>query len=393
MNGSFGFFPYEAMDYKAAQDYLDRKSAAGWALKRVYLRFLARFEPGEGRGHFVDLALGSGFGSDVDPGDDYLQLCADAGWEYIQFFNGMWLFRSLPGSHPVPLQTDKGMEQERFWKKYVLKSALVTVLALVPALALLLFLFLGPVRTNSSLLPVLASCSALVYLLAGVLLVLSLFWGLGATVVYFLRCRRSEGLVLPGRRSARARGALPLAANLLVLCAAALAFAEMAGLGRTADLSLNPFSQSPPTATVEACRAYPVVMGMDLGLDSAGSESRYLDGHRGPLAGCLSYSELLDGEEGAFHSLTVERYDCAWPFLARWAAETRAAETAQRGVFLSPALEWHAAPELGFDQCWVAADGAYLLLRQGNVTALVGCTGLDLTTAEHLAAVRARLDL
>ena len=30
MGGAWGFFPYEAMDYKAAQACLDRRAAAGW---------------------------------------------------------------------------------------------------------------------------------------------------------------------------------------------------------------------------------------------------------------------------------------------------------------------------------------------------------------------------
>ena len=77
MGGAWGFFPYEAMDYKAAQACLDRRAAAGWVLKKVHLNVLARFEPCEGRSHFVDLDLRRTL-DETDP--DYLQLCADAGW-------------------------------------------------------------------------------------------------------------------------------------------------------------------------------------------------------------------------------------------------------------------------------------------------------------------------
>ena len=37
MGGAWGFFPYEAMDYKAAQACLDRRAAAGWVLKKGIL--------------------------------------------------------------------------------------------------------------------------------------------------------------------------------------------------------------------------------------------------------------------------------------------------------------------------------------------------------------------
>lgn len=146
------------------------------------------------------------------------------------------------------------------------------------------------------------------------------------------------------------------------------------------------------TATVEACRTYPVVMGEDLGLDSIGSDSRYLDGRRSVLADYLDYSEIVEGPAGSAHILTTERYDCVFSWLARWTAEVRVKETA-RGAFLWGSLQWTEAPELGFDQCWTAGDGAYLLLRQGRVTALVGCTGLDLTSPEILDMLWIRLKL
>ena len=37
MGGAWGFFPYEAMDYKAAQACLDRRAAAGQARRAVYI--------------------------------------------------------------------------------------------------------------------------------------------------------------------------------------------------------------------------------------------------------------------------------------------------------------------------------------------------------------------
>lgn len=111
MGGAWGFFPYEAMDYKAAQACLDRRAAAGWVLKKVHLNVLARFEPCEGRSHFVDLDLRRTL-DETDP--DYLQLCADAGWEKVQSLRGMLLFRSRPGPIPPPSRAIRGWNGSGF---------------------------------------------------------------------------------------------------------------------------------------------------------------------------------------------------------------------------------------------------------------------------------------
>ena len=35
-NHKWGFFPFDAMDYKAAQAYLDKKAAQGWVMEHLY---------------------------------------------------------------------------------------------------------------------------------------------------------------------------------------------------------------------------------------------------------------------------------------------------------------------------------------------------------------------
>lgn len=79
-------------------------------------------------------------------------------------------------------------------------------------------------------------------------------------------------------------------------------------------------------------------------------------------------------------------------WLARWVFDLRARET-RGGVFLWGELEWEPSPGLGFEESYVCWDGEYLLLRQGNIVALVGCRGLDLTTPERLDVVRERLGI
>ena len=140
----WGLFPFEAMDYKAAQAYLDKKAAKGWVLDKLYCKRFARFAPAEGRSHYVDLDLHDMLDDGPDP--DYLQLCEDAGWELLKNVRGMLLFRSQLGRHPAPIQTDEGIEADRFWKKYVRKNFLVLLVTLLICIPLLLLLLSLPNR-------------------------------------------------------------------------------------------------------------------------------------------------------------------------------------------------------------------------------------------------------
>ena len=45
MRRKLGLFLYEEMDYKAAEDWLNRRAAAGWELDRIWLNVLAWFRP------------------------------------------------------------------------------------------------------------------------------------------------------------------------------------------------------------------------------------------------------------------------------------------------------------------------------------------------------------
>lgn len=377
---SIGFFPYGAIDHKAAQAYLDRRAAAGWVLCRVRLRCLAQFERSEGRSHFVDLNVSGGIWGSPDP--DYLQLCADAGWEEVQRLRDMILFRSAPGARPAPIQSDDAMEQERFWRGYVRRQLLSGAVAV----AAVVFSWLSALR-NQDLAALVASNGALLFLLFLVLFLGNILWTCTATAAYYLRCRKAGRVVVPG--GSLGRGALSILCSTLLTLSCVLVFTDAYGPGKTVDLAWNPNEH---TATLELCGAYPVVTGGDLGLDPADSFSRYLDEHRSVLASYLSYSEVVSGGEASSHILTTERYDCAGAWLARWVLARRRAETAH-GHFLWGELPWAPAPELGFDEGYTALDGAYVLLRQGDVVALVGCTELDLTAPEHLDALRVRLGL
>lgn len=375
----WGFFPFEAIDYKAAQAYLDQKAAAGWVLDALRLKRLARFVPAEGRYHAVDLDL-RGMGDD-GPDPDYLQLCADAGWELVKSTRGMLLFRSLPGQRPAPLQTDGEMEADRFWKKYMRRNVLgwLALLAVLAALCALSMCLPSSTPTLTSLL-----CTNALLLLLPALLSAAVYlvWSLGGTVGSYLRFRRSGRLPGRGRPGAWGMGVLACAVSVLVAAWWCLTMAEGFGLGRTVDVAWSSYSQE-YTAAPELCQSYPVLTAADLGL-SYSEDSRYLDGHRSPLADLLDYSEIAPGEGGETHILTTQRYRCAGEAFARLLFAARRWETARGAGFTWGELEWgEVSSDWGFDQVCAVPDGSYLLLRSGDTVVLVGATGFDLTRPEY----------
>lgn len=382
----WGLFPFEAMDYKAAQAYLDKKAAKGWVLDKLYCKRFARFAPAEGRSHYVDLNLYEVLDDGPDP--DYLQLCEDAGWELLKNVRGMLLFRSQLGRHPAPIQTDEGIEADRFWKKYVRKNFLVLLVTLLICIPLLLLLLSLPNRRVivSELL-----CYNANLLLLPILfwIMLYLIWSLCSTLGGYIRFRRLGQLPERGRPGAWQMGVVVFAMSLLLVGWWCLNVAEEFGLGKTVDVTWSTYSEE-YTATPELCQSYPVVTAADLGLEYS-QDSRYLDGRRSLLVDFLDYSEISPGAAGETHILTTERYDCASESLARWMFSIRRAETAN-GRFLWGELDWgEVTSAWGFDQVCIARDGAYLLLREGNTVVLVGATDFDLTQPEHLETIRQRV--
>lgn len=137
MKCKFAFFPFLTLDYKAAQDYLDRKAAQGWVLDDIYPFRIATFVPAEGRRHYVDVGSYAGFG----PGPDMIQLCGDAGWEYVAGCDDMVFFRSLPGTEPQPLQSDATFEWKEFCRKQVRHGLICKAVVLLFLLIEPLFFF------------------------------------------------------------------------------------------------------------------------------------------------------------------------------------------------------------------------------------------------------------
>lgn len=183
MKMKFGFFPYTDLDYKAAQDYLDRKAAQGWVLDSILPFCVAIFVPAEGRQHCVDLRSYISAGS----GPDYIQLCRDAGWEYITDRSSMAFFRSLPGADPQPIQSDPNFEWREFLRKQVRQR-------LIYKGVILLFLLLEPLLFFSSwsqytLSLLRAVLSYLPFLLCAALLLPVWLWEIGHALRYLSHCR------------------------------------------------------------------------------------------------------------------------------------------------------------------------------------------------------------
>ena len=382
----WGLFPFEAMDYKAAQAYLDKKAAKGWVLDKLSCKRFARFAPAEGRSHYVDLNLYEVLDDGPDP--DYLQLCEDAGWELLKNVRGMLLFRSQLGRHPAPIQTDEGIEADRFWKKYMRKRFLGLLICLLIYIPLLLLRFLMP--THDAVVSALLCSNALLLLLPLIVwIAVYLIWSLCVTIAGYIRFRRLGQLSEQGRPGARLMGTLSFVMSILLVGWWCLGAAEVLGLGETVDVAWSTYSKE-YTATPELCQSYPVVTAADLGLEYS-EDSRYLDGRHSLLVDFLDYSEISPGAAGETHILTTERYDCASESLARRMFSIRRAETAN-GQFLWGELDWgEVTSAWGFDQVCIARDGAYLLLREGNTVVLVGATDFELTQPEYLETIRQRV--
>lgn len=377
MNTKLGFFPYEAMNYKAAQRWLDRKARRGWALSRVYLGCIAHLQRQERPSHFVDLDIRKDY---WDENHDYFQLCYDAGWEQLQSLRGMLLFRAAPGKSPAPIQTDGEIEWERFCKKY--RPHIWSILRTLVCVALIAFLLSLRVRMISYLTSNLSILCLLVLLSTGVCALSHeayCWW-------YLNRCRRSRHVEDPGSLCTFLDAAYRLILFMFWLFFAISPILPIGGT--TVGLDWYP-AGGEYSATVEACQKWPVLMASDLDLP-AGERSRHLHGRRSVLVDFLEYQETASGEGSPLYILTTERYDCLSKHLAKLIIAQLWRET-QNGAFPWGELDWEPAPGLGFDESYTCREGAYLLLRQGNVVALVGCTGLDLTSGQGLSTLRERV--
>ncbi len=383
-NCKWGFFPFDAMDYKAAQAYLDKKAEQGWVMEHLYLKWFARFVPAEGRYHCVDLDTPHVFDDNLDW--NYVEFCEDAGWELVTNIRSMLVFRSKLGHHPTPLQTDTELEAEQFWKKHVRRSFLIELISLV-IFAGLLALVCSVSDPRISFTEVLCSSAAVLGSLYLPLVVILLLRNLYRTIAIYLRFRRTREIIGQSQAGAWAAGLISFLMKALVILFYLLYLAEGLFLGKTVDVAWSSYSGQ-RTATPELCQSYQVMTAADFGLPYS-EDSRYLDGQRSLLAERLDYSEITHNPH---HILTTERYECVNETVAGWMFDARKAETAHRSGFLWGELEWgETTSDYGFDRICFARDNSYLLAMEGDTVILVGASELDLT--DHLDTIRTRTGL
>lgn len=390
-----GFFPYEPLHYKAAQAYLDKKAAQGLALKKVYLGCIAQFEAAEKPRHFVDLDIRQ-FLEDTD--QDYLQLCADAGWEHVQTLRGMLLFRAVPGKAPIPIQTDDVVEFDRFWQKY--RPRIWKILLPLAALWLMFLFFTIYSSTYYCTATLLTTNAGLLCLLYAAVTVLLVIASLLSSQNYLSKCRNASQIETPGKTAA-ALDALTLFQRLLACLTLLSTFLFLSPLSSYYDSleeRLSYHSGTDDPAILEEVSSYPVltIHGLDIPSGSISSES--ISGR-----GSLLVRQLRQVEEfsvnGTCYTLATDYYQCATPAVARLLFALRLRDARNTGS-ITWSSDWTEISIPGFDQCYISyasdhsGDG-YLLFRQGNVIAMAGCfqnlRPLDMTTPEALEFIRDRI--
>ena len=355
------WFRYAIEDAKAAQAELDQRAEQGWELEEVGF-FTATFRrSAHPRPCWVEPARWKSWSEkDENSRADYLALCGEAGWELISEDGGLFYFRAREGTDPAPIQTDAGVEWEDVWKK-ALRGQLSSMLYVV----IYGFVWSGArfLLNRPRVWELFLSNAALAAQgLLTILLAMELF--LVARVLrYRVRCRRAaeegESFPVPRRAAARLRGAsswifwVVLAVSLAVL------------------------------------------------LTSTDYESRFLTDGSGYTRESHSvlgdYREFLVYDERG-NRLWVERADCRTSWLADWiCGDFRASEgdakRVRREVHPHDGAVIPREAELGFDKAWIYSIGEYsgLILRDGDQVARIEAEGLDLTSAETLADIRAWL--
>ncbi len=352
-------FPYLPVDYKAAEDHLNAQAEAGWEVEQFALYgWLARYVRGNGqpRRYCVDL-----FDKAQSNDLDYLSLCREAGWNDVPSKSqGLVVYHSEPGVRPVPLQTDCGVEVERYERKYIRFSALAVVALLLPLLLLFpgLHLLTGSglslaSAARSGLLRALSAWNGLLTLLMVLIVLVLSMWSLAAALLYRRRARRASAMPAGGQRAARARGWARLVCTLFYL---------LYLVGLMFDLlNLSPSSQDYGREDFGQLAGEPILLARDLGIDDSRTGNCTVERSGSPL---IRYRFCLDPTGGGIRTFW---YGCVTEGLAQWTAGT---------LMDSADLAWmdlgeFRPVELGFDESWTTRGGDALLLRQGNVAVLV----------------------
>lgn len=379
-------FWFDTIDYRAAEAWLNEQAAQGWELEGIWPGPVAVFNPARRRDLQYAVAVDP-TGGKGEREEAYLQLMEDAGWHKVERKPGIYIFASVPGVNPAPLQTDPELEQKQFYQ-YLRRGWIASLVILIIVATLLAAYFFvvpaaerTPLFSFESLLEDNLVVSALALPLLLIYLVLS-----GASHLRYWRAGKraiAAGSELPAtsRRAAQARQII--AAVAAVLCVGGW----IMGFVQTARRESVTF-QDGLEAVAQAAETAPVLRAEDLGKD--GWKPLSLDRTPGILLDRVSYSELAD------RTLITERFECRAAGLARWFAEdmVRAGVTVDVGGYYRPSIFPMEAVELGFEQSWICIGEGWsqILLREGNVVAVVNGP-LDLSDPALPDILRERLQL
>ena len=395
MKRKLGLFLYEEMDYKAAEDWLNRQAAAGWGLDRIWLNVLAWFRP-SGRTdlrYCVDLhRKPDEYALDME---DYYQLCADAGWEYVAQSSGMAIFASSPVARPVPLQTDRKMEERTYWKRAIRPAILghLLLLGLLAALAAL-WGWLQWRGVGRAVKPseILCSTACLFGALGVLCCVIGLLWSIPAGLLHWRRWKRAVEREEPVASSpfwSRFRGGVGWLGWLLMELCVIFQLVEL-------FIPFLGYSGYDVAAHRPELRERPLAMAEEMGVDPNAVTYIREEPVWSLLVQGLRYHEDAREEEG-YQFLSCDRYTCVSDGYASLLVRAIRWESGRSGYEAYGLLDF-VPVELGLDESWSARDGSFLLLREGRTVALVGAHILDggapdLTGERMWNAALERLDL
>lgn len=354
------WFRYAAEDAKAAQAELDALADQGWELAELGI-FTATFHRAEQpRRCWVEPARWtSSRRKDEQARTDYLELCSDAGWDLLDEAGGLFYFQAQPETTPAPIQTDGSMEWEEVLKKSLWDQAYACFCLAIYWITWAVFRFF---REQPRVWEVFFSNGAMAaQMLLLVWVGLELFLGL-RVVRYRQKCRRAAEsgtpIPIPGRKSARFRGAAPLCYIVLAL-----------GIGISLLIS---FSDSHTS------------------FEGSGSLTA---GHS--ILGQAAKYRRFSQEDG---DLWVESYDCNTGWLAGMVCDDLRAIEGDQGR-LERYFHQHnpvelTQSELGYDQAWTYRldEGSGLIFRQGNRVVHIESEVLDLTDHSTVSALLTELD-
>lgn len=119
-------FTFSRGDFKAVERYLNEQAQKGWELEKAGI--FAKWKQTERRdlSYCVDLAKPK---QDREDRLDYVEFCAEGGWELTAFAGQMYIFKSKPGTHAIPVQTDPELEKKNY-NKYYIRNTILSVLIL-----------------------------------------------------------------------------------------------------------------------------------------------------------------------------------------------------------------------------------------------------------------------